>query len=309
MDLFPAIDATASGLLPVGDGHEMYWEVAGNPNGPAVVFIHGGPGAGIVSFYRRFFDPSFWRIVLFDQRGCGQSRPYGGIEANTTGHLVADMELLRRHLGIERWLLFGGSWGSTLALAYGQSHPERCTGFILRGIFLCRPFEVEWFMSGMGYLFPEAWHRFMSHLTEEERADPLVSYVKRLNHPDPEIHLPASKAWCNYEGSCARLIPGPDDGEGGPNLPLARLEAHYMIHNAFLAPNQLLDNMPRIRKLPGIIVQGRYDAICPAISAYDLSKAWPVARLQIMADAGHSATEPSILSALVEAGETMKALV
>ena len=310
MDLFPSIETHASGMLEVGDGHSLYWEVSGNPRGPVVVFVHGGPGAGTAPAYRRFFDPGFWRIVLFDQRGCGRSRPNSLIHANSTAHLVADMESLRRHLGVERWLLFGGSWGSTLALAYGQAHPQFCTGFVLRGVFLFRPHEVEWFLSGMGHFFPEAWRRFMGFLPVAERGDVLAAYMRRLNDPDPATHMPAAKAWCAYEEACARLVPRGDGGgesEGPGVLAMARIEAHYMVHGGFLEPDQLLVDLPRIAHLPAIIVQGRYDVICPPATAEELARSWPGAQLTILADAGHSAMETSTRSALVAAVEEMKA--
>lgn len=309
MDLFPPIETHASGMLDVGDGHSLYWEVSGNPRGPVVLFVHGGPGAGTAPAYRRFFDPGFWRIVLFDQRGCGRSRPNSLIDANSTAHLVADMESLRRHLGVERWLLFGGSWGSTLALAYGQAHPQFCTGFVLRGVFLFRPHEVEWFMSGMGHFFPEAWRRFMGFLPLAERGDALAAYMRRLNDPDPATHMPAAKAWCAYEEACARLLPRGDNGgesEGPGVLSMARIEAHYMVHGGFLEPDQLLTDLPRIAHLPAIIVQGRYDVICPPATAEELVRAWPGAQLTILADAGHSAMEASTRMALVAAVEAMK---
>ena len=309
MDLFPPVETHASGMLEVGDGHSLYWEVSGNPSGPVVLFVHGGPGAGTAPTYRRFFDPGFWRIVLFDQRGCGRSRPGSLIDANSTAHLVADMESLRRHLGVKRWLLFGGSWGSTLALAYGQAHPSRCTGFVLRGVFLFRPHEVEWFLSGMGHFFPEAWRRFMGFLPVTERGDVLAAYMRRLNDPDPLVHMPAAKAWCAYEEACARLLPRDDGGaeaEGPGVLAMARIEAHYMVHGGFLEPDQLLVDLPRIAHLPAIIVQGRYDVICPPATAEELARSWPGARLTILADAGHSAMETSTRMALVAAVEEMK---
>ncbi len=312
MDVFPPFEPHASGRLDVGDGHSLYWEVSGNPSGPVVAFVHGGPGAGTAPAYRRFFDPGFWRIVLFDQRGCGRSRPISSIVANTTAHLVADMEALRIHLGVEHWLLFGGSWGSTLALAYGEAFPQHCTGFVLRGVFLCRRHEVEWFLSGMGHFFPEAWRRFIGFLPVIERGDPLTAYMNRLNDPDPSVHMPAAKVWCGYEEACARLLPRNDGGgelEGGPGvLAMARIEAHYMIHDGFLEPDQLLAELPRIAHLPATIVQGRYDVICPPATAEELALAWPGARLKMVADAGHSAMEPSIRAALVEAVEDMKTL-
>ena len=308
MEMFPPFDAHASGMLAVGDGHDVYWEVAGNPEGPVVVFVHGGPGAGTAPNYRRFFDPTFWRIVLFDQRGCGRSRPHASVAANTTAHLVADMELLRHHLGIERWLLFGGSWGSTLALAYGEAHPRRCAGFVMRGVFLFRPQEVEWFMTGMGYFFPEAWQRFMGHLSPGERTAPLAAYLDRLNHPDPLVHMPAARVWCGYEEACARLLPRDDSGEpdGPSTLALARIEAHYMVHDGFMEPNQLLANLYRLHHLPAIIVQGRYDMVCPPVSAEELARSWPGAELRMVADAGHSAMEPGLRAGLVDAVERMK---
>ena len=309
MELFPPVESHASGMLEVGDGHRVYWEVSGNPSGPVAVFVHGGPGAGTAPAYRRFFDPGFWRIVLFDQRGCGRSRPNSRIDANSTAHLVADMERLRSHLGVERWLLFGGSWGSTLALAYGQAHPSRCTGFVLRGVFLFRPHEVEWFLSGMGHFFPEAWRRFMGFLPVAERSDVLAAYMRRLNDPDPMVHMPAATAWCAYEEACARLRPRSDgggDAEGPGVLAMARIEAQYMVHGGFLEPDQLLVDLPRIAHLPAIIVQGRYDVICPPATAEELARSWPGARLSILPDAGHSAMETSTRMALVAAVEEMK---
>jgi proline iminopeptidase len=308
MELFIPFEPHASGFLPVGDGHELYWEVSGNPDGPAAVFIHGGPGAGTAPSYRRFFDPSFWRIVLFDQRGSGRSRPHASVHANTTTHLVADLDALRHHLGVDKWLLFGGSWGSTLALAYGQAHPERCTGFVMRGIFLFRPQEVEWFMSGMGRFFPEAHRRFIAFLPEAERDRPLDAYVRRLNHSDSSIHMPAARVWCSYEEACARLLPRDETGvaDGPSSLALARMEAHYMAHDGFMRPNQLLDGMGRIRHLPASIVQGRYDMVCPPNSADDLAQAWPGCDLRIIPDAGHSAMEPGTRAGLVDAVERMK---
>lgn len=310
MELFPPIDPRQIGLLPVGDGHQIYWEVSGNPSGPAVLFVHGGPGAGTQPAYRRFFDPTFWKIVLVDQRGCGRSLPEASIVANTTAHLVADLEALRDHLGIPRWLLFGGSWGSTLALAYGQAFPDRCLGFVLRGVFLFSTAEIEWFMTGMGRFFPEAGRRFATYLPPAERGDPLAAWQARLNDPDPLVHLSAARAWCAYEEACARLVPRPDDGVPvGPGvLSMARLEAHYMAHAGFLAPNQLLDGMGAISHLPAIIVQGRYDVICPPVTAFDLARVWPGAVLRIVPDAGHATMEPPLRAALVEAVEQMKAV-
>ncbi len=309
MDLFPPIEPFATGQLDVGCGHRLYWEVSGNPIGSPVVFLHGGPGAGTAPTYRRFFDPAYWRIVLFDQRGCGRSAPNAATAANTTPDLVEDMERLRRSLGIDRWLLFGGSWGSTLALAYGQAHPQRVRGFVLRGVFLFRPEEVAWFLSGMGRFFPASERRLRAALPEAERGDVLAAYHRRLMAPDPAVHLAAARAWCSYEESCARLLPRVETSElaDAACLAMARIECHYMVHDGFLAPGQLLAHMPAIAHLPCTIVQGRYDMVCPPVSADDLAAAWPKARLIMVADAGHSAMDPSIRTVLVAAVEEMKA--
>lgn len=304
-DLFPPIDPEETGVLATPDGHFLYWEVSGNPQGVPVLFLHGGPGAGTAPVYRRFFDPAYWRIILIDQRGAGRSSPKAGIEANTTAHLIGDLEDLRRVLGIDRWLLFGGSWGSTLALAYGQTHPERVLGFVLRGVFLFRRCEVDWFLTGMGTFFPEAHRAFLEFLPGEERHDPLAAYYRRLCDPDPRAHLPAADAWAGYEEACARLVP-PPGRPGGGSLSLARLEAHYMVHDGFMEEGQLLRDLPRIAHLPAIIVQGRYDVICPPRTAWELAHAWPKAQLVMVPDAGHASMEPGIRSALVEATERFK---
>jgi proline iminopeptidase len=305
-DLFAAIEPHARGMLEVGDGHSLYWEESGNPDGRPVLFVHGGPGAGTSPVHRRFFDPACWRIILFDQRGCGRSRPFAETRANTTWHLVADIERLRHHLGVEAWLLFGGSWGSTLALAYGQAHPRRVTGFVLRGVFLFRPAEVEWFLRGMGTFFPEAYGRFAGHAGDG--ADLLETYHRLLMHPDPAVHGPAAAVWCGYEEACARLVPRPDadDPDGEACLALARMECHYMRHGGFLEPGQLLSGMDRIAHLPAEIVQGRYDVVCPPVSAFDLAGRWPAARLTIVPDGGHSALEPGLRTALVAAVGRMR---
>ncbi|NFV78740.1 prolyl aminopeptidase [Magnetospirillum aberrantis] len=307
MDLYPPFEANASGMLDVGDGHSLYWEESGNPDGVPVLFVHGGPGAGCAAPYRRFFDPRFWRVILFDQRGCGRSRPHASVQANTTWHLVADMEKLRRLLKVEAWALFGGSWGSTLALAYGQSHPDRVLAFVLRGVFLCRPAEIEWFMTGMGTFFPEARHRFAQHVAEDDGPE-LAAWYRRLTDPDPLVHGPAARIWYGYEEACARLIPRSDGTEAdlASCLSMARLECHYMMHGGFFEPDQLLRHMDRIRHLPAAIVQGRYDVVCPPTSAWDLAAAWPTARLTMVPDAGHSAMEPGIRLALVAAVENFK---
>ena len=310
-ELYPDVEPFDSGMLPLDAVHTMYWEQSGNPAGVPVVFLHGGPGAGSSSAHRRFFDPAFYRIVIFDQRGAGRSTPHGELRDNTTPHLIADMETLRAKLGVERWLVFGGSWGSTLALAYGEAHPDRCLGFVLRGIFLCREQEAEWFLHGIRHVFPEAWHKFVGAIPEAERADLLDAYVRRLNHPDPAVHMPAARVWSTYEGACSTLLPNPDTVAyfSGDHvaLGLARIEAHYFRHRVFLPENALLENVHRLRHIPAVIVQGRYDMVCPAVTADDLHRAWPEAEYVVVPDAGHSAWEPSIRAQLVAAVERFKA--
>lgn len=307
-DLFPPLEPNRIGFLPVSALHTLYWEESGNPQGVPVVFLHGGPGSGSSPIHRRFFDPHFYRIIIFDQRGSGRSTPHAMIEENTTQHLVADLERLRVHLGVTRWLVFGGSWGSTLALAYGQAYPERCLGFILRGIFLGRPQEIEWFFKGMGTIFPEAARSFLNFLLPSERHDPAPYYFARLMHPDPAIHMPAAIHWKNYESACASLIqtpiqPGGDDHHA---LALARLEAHYMLNGCFLPDGGLLAHLDRIRSHRAIIVQGRYDIVCPIVTADELARAWPEAEYVIAADSGHSGLDPSTRSHLVQATEKFK---
>jgi proline iminopeptidase len=309
--LHPPQAARRQGHLPVGDGHVLYWEESGAADGLPVVYLHGGPGAGCAPAYRRFFDPARYRVILFDQRGAGRSTPYASVEANTTAHLVADLESLRRHLGIDRWLLFGGSWGATLALAYGQAHPEAALGFILRGVFLFRRHEVEWFLHGMGRFFPEARRRYVEALPPGERETLLDSYYTRLCDADPAVHGPAARAWVAYEDACSKLLPretddrgGSSGGGGGPaNLAMARIEAHYMRHGGFLDEGALLAGVDRVRHLPCAVVQGRYDMICPPATAMDLHRAWPGSRLTVVAEAGHSALEPGIRAALVAAAD------
>lgn len=309
-DLFPEIGPYETGYLPLSSGHTMYWEQAGNPRGQPVLFLHGGPGAGAGAVHRRFFDPAHWRIVVFDQRGAGRSRPLGSLTANTTPDLVADIEILRRHLGIEHWLLFGGSWGSTLALAYAQSHPDRVGGCVLRGVFLGRRSEVDWFLHGMATVFPDAHARFVGFLPQNERGDVLGSYMRRLNDPDPAVHGPAACAWSVYEGTCSTLLPSPDTvaafSQDRSALGLARIEAHYFVHDLFLPPEGLLGRMDRIAHLPAEIVQGRYDMVCPATTAFELQAAWRNARLTIIPDAGHSALETGVRRALVAAVERFR---
>ena len=309
-DLFPEIGTYETGYLPLSDRHVMYWEQAGNPRGRPALFLHGGPGAGAGAVHRRFFDPSIWRIIIFDQRGAGRSRPLGGLSDNTTPHLVGDIETLRRHLGIDKWLLFGGSWGSTLALAYAQAHPARVSGCVLRGVFLGRKSEVDWFLHGMGTVFPDAHADFIGFLPEQERGDVLGGYLKRLVSPDPAMHLPAARAWSVYEGTCSTLLPSPETvnafAQDRTALGLARIEAHYFAHDLFLPPEGLLANMHRIAHIPAEIVQGRYDMVCPAKTAFDLVAAWPNARLTVVPDAGHSALEGGIRRALVASVERFR---
>jgi proline iminopeptidase len=309
-DLFPEIGPFETGYLPLSGGHVMYWEQVGNPRGRPVLFLHGGPGAGAGAVHRRFFDPDFWRIVIFDQRGAGRSRPLGSLADNTTPALVSDIETLRRHLSVDRWLLFGGSWGSTLALAYAQAFPTHVAGAVLRGVFLGRPSEVDWFLRGLAAIFPDAHANFAGFLPEAERGDILGAYLKRLTDPDPAVHMPAARAWSVYEGSCSTLLPSPDTvasfAQDRIALGLARIEAHYFAHGLFLPPGGLLAGMDRIGQIPGEIVQGRYDMICPARTAFELAAAGPAARLSVVPDAGHSALEPGIRRALVTAVERFR---
>ena len=311
-DLYPDIEPFDSGMLPVDGRHTLYWEQSGNPHGAPVVLLHGGPGAGTSPGQRRFFDPLFYRIVLFDQRGAGRSTPHGELTDNTTPHLIADLEKLRTRLGLERWLLFGGSWGSTLALAYAEAHPERCAGLVLRGIFLCRDQEVDWFLYGLRSIFPEAWREFAESIPEPERQDLLAAYASRLNHPDPAVHMPAARAWSAYEGRCSTLLPNAETlayfSGDHVALGLARIEAHYFRHRVFLPENALLANVDRLRRIPTVIVQGRYDIVCPAVTADDLHRAWPEAEYIVVPDAGHSAWEPGIRAQLVAAMERFKTL-
>lgn len=316
--LFPPIEARASGHLAVDALHRLYWEESGNPDGVPVVFLHGGPGGGVGPQFRRFFDPTFYRIILFDQRGAGRSTPFAELRNNTTWHLVDDIEALRRHLGVERWLVFGGSWGSTLALAYAQTHPERCLGLILRGIFLCTDPEIAWFLDGMGRFFPEAHRVFLGFLPDAERNDPLNAYYRRLADPDPAVHGPAARVWSGYEEACSRLIPTrsltAEAADGGgrsrpePALALARLEAHYMVNRGFLDAGQLMAGMGRLRELPVTVVQGRYDMVCPIATADGVARVLEDCRYVVVPDAGHSALEPGIRRALVEATQDFRRL-
>lgn len=303
--LYPEIEPFASGMLPVGDGHEIYFEQCGNPAGKPVVFLHGGPGAGCSPKARRFFHPGKYRIVLFDQRGCGRSLPHASLEANTTWHLVADIEKLREALGIERWQVFGGSWGSTLALAYAQTHPQRVTELVLRGIFMLRRAELEWFyQAGADALFADAWDDYLAAIPPVERGDLMSAYHRRLTSPDARVRLEAAKAWSVWEARTSFLYQDPAHIEASAGdafaLAFARIECHYFVHGGFFdRDDQLLANAYRLSRIPAVIVQGRYDVVCPMRSAWDLHQAWPEADLRIVPDAGHSAFEPGNLHELI----------
>jgi proline iminopeptidase len=310
--LYPEIEPFDSGMLDLDGRHKMYWEQSGNPKGMPVVFLHGGPGAGAGPAHRRFFDPAHYRIVIFDQRGAGRSQPLGEITDNTTGHLVGDIERLRQVVGVERWHVFGGSWGSTLALAYAEAHAERVLSLALRGIFLCRKEEIDWFLYGMRWLAPEIWREFAEYIPEPERGDLLKAYHTRLNDPDPAVHMPAARKWSVYEGTCCTLLPSPElvASFSGDSMALgiARLENHYFINDIFLPKNALLDNLHKIRKIPAFIVQGRYDLVCPPATADELHRAWPEAGYEVISDAGHSAMEPGIRKALVRGMDRFRAI-
>jgi len=310
--LYPPIEPFETGMLALDPPHVMYWELCGNPAGRPALFLHGGPGAGLAPDHRRFFDPAHYRIVLYDQRGAGRSTPLGELRDNTTQHLIADIEALRDALAVDRWLVFGGSWGSTLALAYAQAHPERVSALVLRGIFLAQAREIDWFLNGMGRFFPEHHRRFLAALPEAERGDPLANFYRRIADPDPQVHRSAARAWSVYEGACATLLPSPETvaafADDTMALGLARMETHYFVNRCFLEEGQLLRDLGRIRHLPAVIVQGRYDVICPLESAQELADAWSEADFRIVPDAGHSAMEPGIKRVLVAATDGMRSL-
>ena len=306
-ELYAPIEPFDQGYLDVDSGHQIYFEQVGNPDGKPAIFVHGGPGGGGDRDARRFFDPSGYRIIVFDQRGAGRSRPHASLENNTTWHLVDDMERLRRHLGIERWLVFGGSWGSTLSLVYAQTHPEVVSELVLRGIFLLRTKELQWFYQhGTSELFPEQWQRFLEPIPDDERHDLLAAYHRRLVADDVEVRLQAARAWSVWEAATSSLFPSPereaDFAAAEFALAFARIEAHYFVNHGFFADeNQLLEGVLRIRQIPGVIVQGRYDVVCPPTTAWDLAERWPEADLRIVQDAGHSAYEPGNTHELVSA--------
>ncbi|HEX9594064.1 MAG TPA: prolyl aminopeptidase [bacterium] len=310
-DVYPPIEPYDTGFLAVDRPHRLYYEQCGNPAGLPALFVHGGPGAGCDAWQRRLFDPAAYRIALFDQRGAGRSTPHGALRDNTTTHLVADIEALRRRLGIERWLVFGGSWGSTLALVYAQAHPERVAALVLRGIFLCRPGDVRWFyQEGASAIYPDAWEEYLAPIPAAERGDLVAAYYRRLTADDPATRLAAARAWSVWEGATAKLYPSPElvatFAEERFALALARIECHFFLHDSFLAPDQILRDVARIRHIPAVMVQGRYDLPCPAAQAWALHRAWPEAELQLIPDAGHSATEPGIVDALVRATDRFR---
>lgn len=312
-ELYPPIEPYDSGRLQVSPAHNIYYEQCGNPEGQPVVFLHGGPGGGLIPDYRRFFDPAAYRVVLFDQRGSGQSTPHAELEGNTTWDLVEDIEKLRTRLGVENWHVFGGSWGSTLALAYAETHPERVRSLTLRGIFLCRPKEIRWFyQEGASWIFPDVWEEYEKVIPEDERGDFVSAYYRRLTSEDEAVRVEAARAWSVWEGSTSKLlfdyamIEKFDDPEFA--LAFARIECHYFMNNAFFpTENHLIENVGKIRHIPATIVQGRYDVVCPILSAWELHKAWPEADFRVVADAGHSATEPGIIHELVSATDRFKA--
>lgn len=304
--LFPPIQPYNSFELAVDPIHTLYVEECGTAKGLPVVFLHGGPGAGCEAFHRQFFDPKKYRIILFDQRGCGRSTPHAEIQGNTTQALITDIETIREYLAIDKWVVFGGSWGSTLGLAYAQAHPQRVLGLILRGIFLCRQREIDWFyQEGASRIFPDVWEKYLEPIPPEERHDLVNAYYQRLTSQDEFTRMQAAKAWSLWEGRTATLISSQKVlehfGSAHTALSLARIECHYFMHKSFLRENQLLEDMHKLADIPGIIVQGRYDIICPMESAWALHQAWPGSILQIIPDAGHSATETGIVNALVKA--------
>ncbi|MFJ8740629.1 prolyl aminopeptidase [Embleya sp. NPDC127516] len=309
--MYPAVEPYDQGMLDVGDGQSISWRRHGTPGAKPAVFLHGGPGGGCLPDHVRSFDPTRYDVLLFDQRGCGRSTPHVSrfdtdLSTNTTWHLVADIEKLRELIGVERWLVFGGSWGSTLAPAYAQTHPERCTELVLRGIFTMRRAELAWFyQGGAGMLFPEAWQEFLAPIPEDERGDLVGAFHRRLNDPDPKVREEAALAWSAWEGSLLALLPRPDLVDAHRQrefaLAFARIESHYIANAGFLEEGRLIRDADRLRHIPGVIVQGRYDMCTPPATAYDLHRAWPEAELVIVPDAGHASFEPGITHHLIEA--------
>ncbi|ROO23891.1 prolyl aminopeptidase [Salinisphaera orenii] len=311
--LYPEIEPFDSGRLAVSERHTLYYEQCGRPDGKPVVFLHGGPGGGCAPASRRFFDPERYRIVLFDQRGCGRSTPHADLVDNTTQHLVADIERLRQHLAVDRWQVFGGSWGSTLALAYAEAHPQRVTELVLRGIFMLRRAEMLWFyQQGANALFPDAFEAYRDHIPAAERGDMIGAYYRRLTSDDPEVRMAAARHWSTWEGATSHLQPSRDylETTAGSRFALAfaRIECHYFVHGGFFEhDDQLLREIDRIRHIPTVIVHGRYDVVCPLANAWDLHRAWPEAELRISPAAGHSAFEPANRHALLEATDRFAA--
>ncbi len=313
-DLYPAIEPYHQGKLKVSDLHTIHYEESGNPEGKPVIFLHGGPGGGITPRYRQYFDPQLWRIIIFDQRGCGQSTPYAELQENTTWDLVRDIEQLREHLKVTQWVVFGGSWGSTLALAYSQNHPDSCKGLILRGIFMLRPSEIRWFyQEGANHIYPDAWQEYLKPIPPEEQDDLVSAYYRRLTSKDRQVRLEAARAWSVWEASTSKLVPSAASKQyfGQPEFAeaFARIECHYFVNQGFFdRENQLLANIDRIRHLPGVIVQGRYDVVCPMITAWELHQTWQEAELIVIDNAGHSMSEPGIKDALIRASDRFAAL-
>lgn len=310
--LYPEIEPYRTGMLDVGDGHQVYWELCGNPDGKPAVFLHGGPGAGCSPAHRRLFDPARYNILLFDQRGCGRSTPHADLTANTTWHLVADMEKLRAMIGAERWLVFGGSWGSTLGMAYAQANPERTSALVLRGIFGMRQSEIDWFYQyGAHHIFPDTWEGFLAAIPEAERDDLVAAYHRRLTDADPEVRLAAARAWSKWEGSAIKLIPDPAYVESFAEdrfaIAFARIENHFMVNRGWLEEGQLYRDAGKLAGIPGVIVHGRYDACTPVDNAWLLHKAWPEADLHVVPDAGHAFDEPGNLHRLIEATDRFAA--
>jgi proline iminopeptidase len=303
---YPEIEPYDHGMLDVGDGHRVYWELCGNPDGKPVVFLHGGPGGGCTPTQRQLFDPEKYRILLFDQRGCGRSTPYASLEANTTWHLVADIERLREMTGVDKWMVFGGSWGSTLALAYAETHPERVTELVLRGIFTLRRSELLWYyQEGASWIFPDKWEAFLAAIPEAERGDLMAAYRKRLTDPDPTVQAKAARAWSLWEGETITLLhnQGYSDQFGDEHyaIAFARIENHYFVNEGWFEEGQLIRNAHRLKGIPGVIIQGRYDVATPPKTAWDLHKAWPEAQFIMVPDAGHAVSEPGITHHLIEA--------
>lgn len=311
-DFYPAIDAQVSYRLAVDAIHELHVEECGNPQGVPVVFLHGGPGSGCEAWQRRFFNPAIYRIILFDQRGCGRSAPHAELAANTTWDLVEDMERIRKHCGIERWVLFGGSWGSTLALAYAETHPQRVSGLILRGIFLTRQQDIDWFYQrGASALYPDYWLDYLNEIPPAERHDMVSAYYKRLTSSNEQVRLSAAKAWSIWEGRTATLLPNNNVLEHFSDpwaaLSIARIECHYFVNQSFFRPDQLLEEVGKLKDIPGYIIHGRYDTVCPLEQAWALHQAWPQAQFKVIAGCGHSAMEKGIRSALIEAADELGA--